>query len=74
MWITPPSKYATWNWGKTHPGMLFDRQSDPLEVNNLVDNPEMKGVREKLRGFLTEWEAHTPDDGKRAAIRSFNAT
>ncbi|MFC1637197.1 sulfatase, partial [Planctomycetota bacterium] len=73
-WITPPAKYATWNWGKTHPGMLFDRQSDPLEVNNLIDDPEMKSVREKLRGFLTQWEAHTPDDGKREAVRSFNGT
>jgi len=73
-WITPSSKYATWNWGKTHPGMLFDRQNDPLEVNNLIDDTQMKRVREKLRGFLTEWEARTPDDGKRAAFRSFNTT
>jgi len=73
-WITPPEKYATWNWGKTHPGMLFDRQSDPLETNNLIDDPQMKSVREKLRRFLTQWEVLTPDDGKRQAVRSFNKT
>ena len=67
-WIAPPRKYATWDWGKTHPGMLFDRQSDPLEVNNLIDTPGVKHVEKDLRECLAQWEARTGDDGKRPAF------
>jgi arylsulfatase A-like enzyme len=70
-WITPPAKYATWDWGKTHPGMLFDRRSDPLEVNNLIDDPYKNRVREELGRLLAKWERQTPDDGKRGVMRSF---
>ncbi|MHC4425280.1 MAG: sulfatase family protein [Planctomycetota bacterium] len=71
-WITPPAKYATWDWGKKHPGMLFDRETDPLEVNNLIDKPHMESVRQELGRFLAEWGAKTPDDGKRDIVRPFN--
>jgi len=64
-WITPPGKYATWDWGKTHPGMLFDRHRDPLEVRNLIGGPEARSTEKELRQVLAEWEARTPDDGKR---------
>jgi len=70
-WITPPAKYATWDWGKSHPGMLFDRRDDPLEVTNLIDNPHYRSVREELEQFLVEWEARTPDDGKKETAASF---
>jgi arylsulfatase A-like enzyme len=70
-WITPPPKYTKWNWGRTHPGMLFDRRNDPLEVNNLIEQPGAKHVRQDLAGFLSQWEAQIPDDGKSDAIRSF---
>jgi hypothetical protein len=70
-WITPPTKYATWDWGKSHPGMLFDRRDDPLEVNNLIDKPYYNSVREELERSLANWEKQTPDDGKRDAIRAF---
>lgn len=69
-WITPPAKYGTWDWGKSHPGMLFDRQRDPLEVQNLIDDPHYKGVRAELEQMLAEWEARTPDDGKKAVADS----
>ncbi len=69
-WITPSPKYASWNWGKTHPGMLFDRVSDPLEVNNLIGKPEAAAIEAKLRRELAKWEDSTADDGKRAAINS----
>jgi len=64
-WITPPAKYDTWDWGKNHPGMLFDRRNDPLEVRNLIAEPSANSVREELRAFLARWEARTPDDGKK---------
>lgn len=69
-WIAPPGKYATWDWGKTHPGMLFDRHRDPLEVRNLIGTPEAGLARKRLREYLAQWEAQTPDDGKRPAFRA----
>jgi len=65
-WISPPEKYKTWDWGKSHPGMLFDRVKNPLEVNNLIDDPYYKRIRQELEQSLAEWEARTADDGKRA--------
>ncbi|MHC4120200.1 MAG: sulfatase family protein [Planctomycetota bacterium] len=70
-WIRPPAKYATWDWGKTHPGMLFDRRNDPLEVNNLINDPYKNRVRQELGRLLAEWERQTPDDGKREVTLSF---
>ncbi len=69
-WIEPLGKYAKWNWGKTHPGMLFDRQCDPLEVTNLIGKPETRDVEDKLGTQLAQWEKATPDDGKRANARA----
>jgi arylsulfatase A-like enzyme len=69
-WITP-LKYTAWDWGRTHPGMLFDRKNDPLEVNNLINEPYMNDVREELDRFLAEWEARIPDDGKKEVAASF---
>ncbi len=69
-WITPPPKYASWNWGKNHPGMLFDRKTDPLEVNNLIDKPEMESVQNRLQQYLAEWQAATPDDAKQVLFKS----
>ena len=48
-----------------------DRRDDPLEVNNLIDKPYIKHVREELARFLAQWQAPTPDDGKRDVIKSF---
>lgn len=69
-WITPPAKYGTWDWGKSHPGMLFDRKNDPLEVNNLIKESYMSDVRLELDRLLAEWETRTPDDGKKAVEAS----
>jgi arylsulfatase A-like enzyme len=70
-WITPGRKYASWDWGKTHSDMLFDRACDPLEVNNLIDKPELRNINRKLQEYLDQWTAGTPDDGKQAAIKTF---
>jgi hypothetical protein len=44
--------------------MLFDRNNDPLEVNNLIDQPSANHIRQDLERFLAQWQARTPDDGK----------
>jgi hypothetical protein len=51
--------------------MLFDRVNDPLEVNNLINAPYMKDVRQQLDEFLADWEARTPDDGKKKVAASY---
>ncbi|HEY5909884.1 MAG TPA: sulfatase/phosphatase domain-containing protein, partial [Verrucomicrobiae bacterium] len=34
---------------------LYDTQADPYELTNLVDQPEVKPVLERLRGRLAQW-------------------
>ncbi|MDF1741989.1 MAG: DUF4976 domain-containing protein, partial [Verrucomicrobiales bacterium] len=34
---------------------LYDRESDPAELTNLVGNPEFAEVQERLRGALEAW-------------------
>ena len=33
---------------------LYDRKKDPLELNNVYDDPQYADVREKLKSELTE--------------------
>ncbi len=40
---------------------LFDCVKDPFQYLNLVNDPKMKGVKEKLSGVLAEWQAETGD-------------
>ncbi|MCX7012163.1 MAG: hypothetical protein NTW86_06300, partial [Candidatus Sumerlaeota bacterium] len=47
--------------------MLFDRETDPLEVNNLHGKPEMAAVEKELLGFIDEWTARVSDEGRRAS-------
>jgi len=37
------------------PWLLFDNQADPLQMRNLVDDPEYAEVKERLHGLLGEW-------------------
>jgi arylsulfatase len=38
-------------------GELYDLNSDPYEQNNLFDDPQYAGERERLMGKLQEWKA-----------------
>jgi len=42
---------------------LFDCVADPLEMNNLADNPEYAGVIDRLKGELDNWMAKQGDTG-----------
>ncbi len=45
-----------------HPAQeLYDTQSDPYELDNLAEKPEMKPQLEKLRRRLKQWRARTGD-------------
>jgi uncharacterized sulfatase len=42
---------------------LFDCQMDPLEMNNLAENPEYKATIRKLKGKLQQWMDSQGDKG-----------
>jgi uncharacterized sulfatase len=42
---------------------LFDCQMDPLEMNNLAENPEYRGTIRKLKGKLQQWMDSQGDKG-----------
>jgi arylsulfatase A-like enzyme len=44
-----------------YPDMLFDREQDPLELNNLIGQPKIAEVEKKLRHEIAAWMARTPN-------------
>ena len=44
-----------------YPDMLFDREQDPLELNNLIGRPEVAVVEKELRREIAAWIARTPN-------------
>jgi arylsulfatase A-like enzyme len=44
-----------------YPDMLFDREKDPLELNNLIGRPEVAAVEKELRREIAAWIARTPN-------------
>ncbi len=43
------------------PEELYDLEHDPLEMNNLIGNPEYEEVYRRLRGELERWQKETND-------------
>ena len=43
---------------------LYDRESDPWELNNLAEDPAYSKTLEELRGILDAWIAETNDRGQ----------
>ena len=41
---------------------LYDRESDPKELKNLVGNPEYAEVQDRLQGELEGWLAQWGDE------------
>ncbi len=48
--------------------MFFDRTTDPLEVDNRIDNPEYQEQIARLRGYFDEYVESTPATGKNETI------
>ena len=57
---TPTHLYARWHdcGGKR---MLFDIQDDPLEMHDLIDDPESAAIAEQMEARLQQWIAETND-------------
>lgn len=50
--------------------MFFDRQKDPLEVNNGIDAAEYQEQVARLKGYFEEYMRQTPDQGKQEMVQS----
>ncbi len=48
--------------------MLFDREKDPGEINNLTDNPEYAEVERQLRDYFDDFVQRIPATGKEEII------
>ena len=50
-----------WNNQDDHEPILFDRQNDPYELNNLAGNPKFAEVQQQMEARLKKWMADTGD-------------
>ena len=48
---------------------LYDLEADPHELRNLVDHPDYRSVRDRLRGRLVEWMAESGDPIRRWSVK-----
>jgi len=49
--------------------MFFDRQKDPLEINNQIDSEQYREVIRQLRAYYAEFKEEVPATGKEELIR-----
>ena len=70
VWIDPGPipRYKTRDIRGKFPDQLFDRVEDPMELNNVIDDPNYDAVKKELQAYLKEWIAATPDTGKRQYV------
>ena len=68
-WIKPPLAARDF---RSFGDLLFDRQSDPLELTNLAGKSEQAEVERQLRNYLNEWEQATPAEGKRINVEKMH--
>jgi len=52
-----------------YPDMLFDRQRDPLEMKNLIGQPELARVEKQLRATIRAFVERTPSPPPAAVER-----
>ena len=73
VWIDPGPipKYKTRDNRKRFPKQLFDREKDPQELNNLIDDPKYTSVKKELRAYLDEWSDSTANTGKRQYVSNW---
>ena len=65
-WIDPvilPQDYRAFG------DMLFDRQSDPLETQNIFNDSRAAAASDRLFAYLADWEGRTPATGKTEVLK-----
>ena len=50
---------------------LYDRQNDPLEMNNLAGKPEMQDIELRLHGELHKWMKYCGDKGHDTEMEAY---
>lgn len=50
-------------WQPRPPEELYDTQTDPLELNNLIDSPKYAKIKTRLRAELRRWMLDIKDTG-----------
>jgi arylsulfatase A-like enzyme len=68
IWLDPTA-YAAKRDFRSFGDMLFDREKDPGEINNLIDNAEYAEVEKRLRGYFDDFVKRIPATGKEEIIR-----
>jgi len=71
VWIDPTPLHPQHDVRGKCPNLLFDRETDPLEVCNLSGRSEALPVERDLREALNAWDARTPSVGKDAIVAAF---
>jgi len=73
VWIDsgPIPRYKTRDIRGRFPDQLFDREKDPMELNNLIDDPNYAAVKKELQACLEQWTDATPDTGKRQYVSNW---
>ena len=73
VWIDPGpiGKYKRRDNRQRFGDQLFDREKDPLELKNLIDDPKYTSVRKQLRAYLDEWSDSTANTGKRQYVSNW---
>ena len=49
--------------------MYFDRNSDPLEIHNSIQNNKYKNSIKQLRNYYSKFEKAVPNNGKQELIK-----
>jgi arylsulfatase len=73
VWTDPSPTHTKFDVRGKFPDMLFDRETDPMEVRNLSGQKEAAAVERELREALQDWEERTPSVGKQAIVAAFNS-
>lgn len=56
---------------RSYGDMFFDREKDPLEIKNDINNKKYTSQIDQLRSYYKEFEENYPDIGKQEVIESF---
>jgi arylsulfatase A-like enzyme len=66
IWLDPGPipKYKRRDNRNRFPDQLFDREKDPLELTNLIDDPKYNQVQKQLREYFDDFTSRVPATGK----------
>ncbi len=70
IWIDPGpiTKYKRRDNRQRFPDQLFDREKDPLELTNLIDDPKYNKVQNQLKEHFNDFTSRIPATGKMELI------